>query len=49
MTYRMKFSIAMICALAILAGLALCESRAFAGIGEVGDRDKTGTTGVQEK
>ncbi len=49
MTYRMKITIATACAVALLAGLVPASAYAFAPMAEAADRDKSGTTGVQEK
>jgi hypothetical protein len=49
MTYRMKFTTAAACAVALLAGPVPASVCGFASMSEAGHRDKTGTTGVQEK
>ena len=48
MAISMKILARAICAAVMAAGLILAESRASVATVEVGDRDKTGTTGVQE-
>ena len=48
MAISMKILARAICAAVMAAGLILAESRASVATVEVGDRDKTGTRGVQE-
>lgn len=48
MTYRMEFSIAAACAVALVVGLVPAAVYAFATMDEAADRDKSGTLWVQE-
>jgi len=48
-TYRMRYTIATACAVALQFGLVLAIVHASVHMAETADRDKSGTAGVQEK